>query len=201
MARIQKTKMALRQQRDALQRYERFVPTLELKKKQLKMEVMRLELRLEEKEEQRRALRRQVSEWVRLFAEDIGLDGHVEVAGVSTRDENIAGVDVQLLEVIEFAPESVDLFETPAWTDDGIDAVKKLTSLEIEIRLLESARSRLAEELRITTQRVNLFQKVKIPECEETIRIIQIALGDEQIASVARAKSAKKRILEVDWAR
>jgi V/A-type H+/Na+-transporting ATPase subunit D len=40
---------------------------------------------------------------------------------------------------------------------------------------------------------VNLFEKVKIPECKEAIRVIKIAIGDEQTAAVTRGKIAKSR--------
>ena len=49
----------------------------------------------------------------------------------------------------------------------------------------------LGEELRTTTQRVNLFEKVKIPEAKENIRVIRIFMGDQQTAAVARSKIAK----------
>ena len=51
----------------------------------------------------------------------------------------------------------------------------------------------VAEELQQTSQRVNLFEKVKIPECKEAIRVIKIALGDAQTSAVARGKIAKGR--------
>jgi V/A-type H+-transporting ATPase subunit D len=56
----------------------------------------------------------------------------------------------------------------------------------------------LREELRITTQRVNLFEKVKIPETKTNIRIIQIHLGDQQTAAVVRGKIAKNKIMKVE---
>ena len=51
----------------------------------------------------------------------------------------------------------------------------------------------ITEELRTTSQRVNLFEKVKIPACRENIRVIKIAIGDEQTAAVTRGKIAKSR--------
>jgi V/A-type H+-transporting ATPase subunit D len=41
---------------------------------------------------------------------------------------------------------------------------------------------------------VNLFEKVKIPEAKENIRVIKIYLGDQQIAAVVRGKIAKNKI-------
>ncbi|NQT28218.1 MAG: hypothetical protein HQ570_01315, partial [Candidatus Omnitrophica bacterium] len=39
-----------------------------------------------------------------------------------------------------------------------------------------------------------LFEKVKIPEARETIRVIQIHLGELQTAEVVRGKIAKAKI-------
>jgi V/A-type H+-transporting ATPase subunit D len=54
----------------------------------------------------------------------------------------------------------------------------------------------LSKELRTTTQRVNLFEKVKIPECKENMRIIRIYLGDVDTAGVVRSKIAKRKSQE-----
>jgi V/A-type H+-transporting ATPase subunit D len=41
---------------------------------------------------------------------------------------------------------------------------------------------------------VNLFEKVKIPECLDNIRRIKIYLGDQQANAVGISKVAKKKI-------
>ena len=85
-----------------------------------------------------------------------------------------------------------DLFASPTWVDDGMELVEKLIQLDVQKEILEEQRRRIQEELRTTNQRVNLFEKIKIPEARENIRIIKIFLGDEQTAAVARAKTAKR---------
>ena len=57
----------------------------------------------------------------------------------------------------------------------------------------ERQRELVTAELTTTSQRVNLFEKVKIPACKENIRVIKIAIGDEQTAAVTRGKIAKSR--------
>ncbi|MCD4823228.1 MAG: hypothetical protein K8S55_01360 [Phycisphaerae bacterium] len=52
----------------------------------------------------------------------------------------------------------------------------------------------MQKELIKIIQRVNLFEKVKIPESLEAIRRIRIHLGDEMTAAVGRAKIAKGKI-------
>ena len=49
-------------------------------------------------------------------------------------------------------------------------------------------------ELRTTTQRVNLFEKVKIPETKANIKKITVYLGDQQVAAVVRGKISKKNL-------
>ena len=75
--------------------------------------------------------------------------------------------------------------------------IEQVLRLRIENEILAEQHRLLAEELRITSQRVNLFEKVKIPECEGNIRVIRIFLGDAQTADVARSKLAKSKAPEV----
>jgi V/A-type H+-transporting ATPase subunit D len=51
--------------------------------------------------------------------------------------------------------------------------------------------------LRISTQRVNLFEKIKIPEAKEAIRVIKIHIGDQMTNAVGRSKIVKNKIEEV----
>ena len=112
---------------------------------------------------------------------------------VTTETGNIAGVPIPLFSGVTVTRKSLDLFDTPPWLDDAQDAIERILSLRAESTVLECQRARIAAELLTTSQRVNLFEKVKIPECKNNIRVIRIFLGDEQTASVARGKIAKRR--------
>jgi V/A-type H+-transporting ATPase subunit D len=74
-----------------------------------------------------------------------------------------------------------------------VDAATQILSLQCERVVYEEQRRLVTAELQQTSQRVNLFEKVKIPQCKEAIRVIKIALGDEQTAAVTRGKIAKSR--------
>lgn len=200
MARIKHTKNELKAQRDALKRFERYLPTLQLKKQQLHLEVRRLDAKVREHEEAEQARRKEVAGWVRLFAEPIDLSTYLRVGEVREIRGNIAGVTIPVLEEVRFERSQPDLFETAPWVDDGIALLAELIHLQIEGRILREQLRRLEVELRITTQRVNLFEKVKIPEARENIRIIRIFLGDQMAAGVARCKIAKKKLLEKEVA-
>ena len=128
------------------------------------------------------------------YFQQLGIEKLLAVREIHTDKGNIAGVDIPIYKGIDFDESPYDPFETPLWVDRGIESMKESFALMAEVATLERAASLLREELRITTQRVNLFEKVKIPEAKENIRVVNIFLGDEQTAAVVRGKIAKKKI-------
>ncbi len=196
MARIKHTKTALKGQRDALKRFQRYLPTLQLKKQQLQVEMRQLEAKIESRRDEEARALADLKAWVRLFAEPVGLERLVSVEAVDVGEGNIAGVAIPVLEDVRFRREMPDLFLSPPWVDDAVTMLEQLLRLRIELGILDEQHRCLGEELRTTTQRVNLFEKVKIPECSENIRVIRIFLGDEQTADVVRGKIAKGRSVE-----
>ena len=89
-----------------------------------------------------------------------------------------------------------DIYTEALWFDDAVAALKKIVELRMEREVIKKQYELIENELRVTTQRVNLFEKVKIPECKENIRTIQIYLGDMDTSAVARSKIAKKKLQE-----
>jgi V/A-type H+-transporting ATPase subunit D len=198
MAKIKHTKNELKAQNEALSRYQRFLPMLQLKKQQLQAEIQTVDAQLEEKQHLFASTMDGLNTWSALFAEPIALDELVSLDDIQTESGNIAGVSIPILKSVLINRAALDLFETPTWLDDAQDALSTLIEMRTAIEVLEQQRVLIAEELRTTSQRVNLFEKVKIPECKEHIRIIKIFLGDEQTAAVARGKLAKKRSEKVE---
>ena len=194
MAKIKLTKTELKAQTDALKRYQRFLPMLQLKKQQLQGEIADIVAKAEAVSAREQAVRGSLGAWVGLFAtgEDL-LGGLVAVKKVNTSNANIAGVEIPVFDGIETEVKPVDLWATPAWVDDAVTTLTDVLALQCERAVLERQRELVAEELRTTSQRVNLFEKVKIPDCRENIRVIKIAIGDEQAAAVTRGKIAKSR--------
>jgi V/A-type H+-transporting ATPase subunit D len=199
MPKIKLTKGELKKQRDSLKQFRRYLPTLQLKKQQLQMEILRWNTVVEEKLRQENSKRLAVLAWAGLLAEPgIPLKKWVAPAAVRKSVRNIAGIDVPVFEGAEFTEPDYDLFMTPAWVDAAIDLLRELSSHIEEIRIIKNAIEILKHELRITSQRVNLFEKVKIPEAEEAIRRIKIYIGDQMANAVGRSKSAKRKIEEYE---
>ncbi|RMD80281.1 MAG: V-type ATP synthase subunit D [Lentisphaerae bacterium] len=197
MAKIKFSKTELKAQRDALKRFQRFLPTLQLKKQQLQMEIRRLSEVINKTQQEFDEARQAIHDWISLFAceEAALLREQVRVQEVVLSTRNIAGVDIPVLDEVRFAPLTYDLFAASPWVDRAIEAFMRLLELQIRRMVEEEQRRRIEEELRTTSQRVNLFEKVKIPECKENIRVIQIYLGDQQTAGVGRAKIAKNKLV------
>jgi len=189
------TKNELKKQKDALKRYRRYLPTLLLKKQQLQLVIRQLEARLAAEAEKRAALADGAAGWLELFTEPFPFREWIRVGRVQTESANIAGVEIPVFKGLEFATAEHDLFMTPPWVDQAIELFARLARLDVEIGLLRTQVSLLAAELRVTSQRVNLFEKVKIPQAVEIIRRIHIFLGDQQTAAVVKGKTAKRNLV------
>lgn len=199
MAKVKLTKTAQKKERDDLKQYQRFLPTLQLKKQQLQMEMRSCLERIEKNEMREEEMKRSLHSWISLFGgeeESLRAAELVKVRRINTSELNIAGVDVPCFEGVDFENISYDLFKEDLWIDDALTVLRQIVELRIERRVIRKQYDLIRNELRVTTQRVNLFEKVKIPECKENIRKIGIYLGDMDTSAVARSKIAKKKLQE-----
>lgn len=194
MAKIRLTKNELKTQRDALKRFERFLPTLELKKKQLIQEIKKIEQSVETLDTRFEQGKERIDRYARLLSEDVNFTHLVSLRDVVTREGNIAGVPIPLFVEARMDLEEYDLFDTPLWVDRAVTQVSELVTWQAERSVLNQQLAKLERELKTTIQRVNLFEKVKIPECNNNIRRIQIYLGDQQTNAVVRGKIAKVKL-------
>src|SRR4030066_881158 len=201
MAKFKLNKEELKKKRDALRQYERFLPTLLLKKQQLQMEILHQINLLKEKEHLYEKQRELILGWAGLLGEaPQDLKAWLTPENVVTGARNIAGVDLPVFSSVEFLFVEYDLFLMPLWLDSALDMLKDLVALREEISVIQRGVEILKQELRITTQRVNLFEKVKIPEAKEAIRLIKIYIGDQMAISDVRSKIAKKKIETLELA-
>ena len=198
MSAVKLTKNELKKQKDALKRFQRYLPTLQLKKQQLQMIIRQVEQEHDALAREKDNRRRRLESWIGLFHDHTQPEDYVRPERVRTGSGNIAGVDIPIFEELTFADVRWNLLETPLWIDSGVDALKTLVEFDARLRVLDEQLRRLGAELRTTTQRVNLFEKVKIPETKEHIRTIRIYLGDQQTAAVVRGKIAKQNLVRAE---
>lgn len=194
MPKIRLTKNELKKNKDALKRFYRYLPMLQLKKKQLQLEIIKIQQAMQDEASATDKLRKEIMLWVDVFAEDVSVKDFISLKSINIDEGNIAGVDIPVFSGVEFAQEPYDFMVIPLWVDKAIEAVKQMLTQKAKISVLQRQSDILKEELRITTQRVNLFEKIKIPEAKENSRIIQIFLGELQTAEVVRGKIAKAKI-------
>jgi V/A-type H+-transporting ATPase subunit D len=193
MAKIKLTKNELKKQKDSLKMYRRYLPTLMLKKQQLQAEIRLTEVRLRELKEEKDNYDSSFKSWIAVYGEKgIFTLEILKITRIRTASGNIAGVNIPLFEGAEFETARYDLIHMPLWLDFAVEKMKQLILLDIEAQIVEEQRRRLDHELRVTTQRVNLFEKIKIPEARGNIKKIQVYLGDQQTAAVVRGKIAKR---------
>ncbi len=195
MAKLKLTKNELKSQKDALKMYERYLPTLTLKKQQLQSEIRTIDEKAKAVREQRKALEAEFEQWISVFGEkDAFKPGMVTVKNIKKGWGNIAGVKIPVYEGADFSRGDYDLYSTPLWIDMAADRMEKALELDLQANVLDEQVRLLSQELRTTTQRVNLFEKVKIPDTKKNIRKINVFLADEQVAAVVRSKISKKKL-------
>ncbi|MFH1654650.1 MAG: V-type ATP synthase subunit D [Pseudomonadota bacterium] len=171
-------------------RLERAIPTLDLRRKQLNREILDWERKFDEQEKRVIDLKRRFS----LNPHD-EIESLVEISDIKTSSTNIAGVVITLVESVDFKPVEYSRLITPPSFDKFVELRKKLFEEENRLEFLSTALELLEEELTITTQRINLFEKRLVPKGEDDIRYIKGRLEDGERASVMVAKIAQGKLL------
>ena len=199
MAKIKLTKNELKIQKDALKMYQRYLPTLTLKKQQLQSEIRIIEAKAASVRQERENLEKGFSSWIAVFSEESAFpDGIITVSNIRKGTGNIAGVTIPTFEGADFSKGDYDLYETPLWVDIAANHMEKAMSLDLEVEVLDEQVRLLEKELLSTSQRVNLFEKVKIPETQANIKKISIYMADQQVSAVVRSKISKRKIAARD---
>ena len=195
---IKLTRPELKRQRDALERFSRYLPMLKLKQQQLQMTIRQVDRERREVEAEARAAEEQFGRYRTILADVAGVnvEALAACAEVKTGTVNVAGVNIPVFEGVTFPEAAYSLFATPAWVDAALADLRAVNGINARLEIVRRRHDLLRRELTKIVQRVNLFEKVKIPEVREAIRVIRIHLGDEMTAGVARAKIAKSKLTE-----
>ena len=188
-------KSELTRLRRQLKMYDQFLPVLKLKKERLQVEHLRLKRELEAGRARFSAQRKAAESMEALLCEPLPIDlaALARATEVRISERVIAGVYVPVLEHVGFVDVDLPRFGLPAWVTRALPRLRAMVRGFKALEVLEEQTERIGHELRKATQKVNLFEKVLIPETKEVIRRIEIALGDQQVAAVCRGKLAKTK--------
>ncbi len=197
-SRVKLTKNELKKQKDDLKRFDRYLPTLKLKQQQLQSILQKILYQIKALQEKYHEYVHSIDTWIAVFGDSDAslIEQYIEHIKLEVEMQNIAGVDVPIYKELLVQLVDYDIYTTPYWLDDGISSLIDVLKIAAEIEVYQQQYEKIEKELRITIQRVNLFEKIKIPETKHNIRVIQIYLGDQQTAGVVRGKITKGRIVE-----
>jgi V/A-type H+-transporting ATPase subunit D len=194
MSKLAINKSSLKKQRDQMKLFQRFLPSLDLKRQQLMAEIKRSQEELENAEEEVRQLTQSLTGLMEpLGAYDIDLAGLVTIDQVIVEEENVVGVRLPVAREVKFRTAEYSLLAKPFWVDFLVEYLQRSCTMRVHLQVRRQRVRRLEVAVRKTTQRVNLFEKVLIPNAKENIKQIQIGLAEQERSAVVRSKIAKKK--------
>ncbi len=197
MARLALNKASLSRETRRLKTYQRFLPSLDLKRQQLIAERRQAARILEETERSLAELEERVRRELPMACNrDLDLEGLVTLQEVVIGEENRMGVRLPVIEHIDLQERPYSLLARPHWVDDLVKRVREAIELRLRVQVDRQRLALLEDAVQTVTQRVNLFEKVLIPRTEKNIKQIRIALSDAERAAVVRAKIAKRKRAE-----
>lgn len=196
MLQVKFTKSELRDQQNKLSQLQRYLPTLQLKKAMLQLEINQADQELDAVDSQYTKSKDQIKTFSSLLQEKIECDllSYCQIERVEKEYENIAGVEIPIFKSVIFSEEKYALFDTPIWTDAASKKIKQMLIFYETLNVVREKKRALEKELEEVSIRVNLFEKVLIPRAKENIKKIKIFLGDQQLAEISQAKVAKAKI-------
>ncbi len=195
MSDLKLTKTELRAQQMRLMQFLRYLPTLQLKKSMLQFEVMAADMEISRLRDDLSLSMRQAEAFAPFLVEKVSIDlvGSADILHVKKRYENVAGIEIPILDAVVFREMQYALFDTPPWADRAIEILRDLAAVREKLVIADEKKEALEKELREVSIRVNLFEKILIPRSKENISKIRIFLGDQQLAAIATAKVAKRK--------
>ncbi len=194
MAKLQLSKSALAEQKKHLKTYQRFLPSLDLKRQQVMAERAKAQQALATTRREIERFQKEAGEKLPMLAiSEVDLTDLAKLTKINLGTENVVGTRLPKLESIEVEVRPYALMARPQWVDRTAEILHDMLELRIRVQVEERRLILLEQAVKTVTQRVNLFDKVLIPTAQQNIKRIQIYLSDLQTAGVARSKLAKKK--------
>lgn len=187
---FQYNKTALQNLRRQLSIREKALPTLKSKEAALRLEVRKITAEIDLLKEEYDMIVKENQNYNGFWTEFPKI---VKIKNIISEQKNIAGVRVAILNKIDFALEQISLFNMPSWIRLAISMFERLMTIQIRIEMTEARLNALAYARKKTTQKVNLYEKVQIPEYRMAIIKIKRYMEDEDNLSKSSQKIVKER--------
>ena len=194
MARLKLSKSSLQQQNIQLRLYQKLLPSLDMKRRQLMAEHKKAREELERADAAITALEAKIgAELPMIAATKIDLRSLVRMTGVEVSTQNIAGIRVPRLDAVECETAPYSYLVRPPWVDRFVERLRDAAEQRLRARIIGERVEILGKAARRITQRVNLFDRILIPTAKENIRRIRVYLGDVDREAVIRSKLSKAK--------
>lgn len=201
MRKVALNKSTLNKENGKVKAYKKFVPALDLKRKQLLVARAKARESLLKGTEELEALHREVSEQLPMLANFPGaVDNLIDVQEIKVSQVNLVGLLLPEITSLKLAIKPYSFLTTDHWMDHLARLLIKATEIELQQKILNKRLELLDKGVQKTTQRLNLFDKVLIPRAQKNIRKIRIVLSDNERAAVVTSKIAKNKRLKAEQA-
>lgn len=202
MAKLRLSKNSLQQQQQQLKLYQKLLPSLDLKRRQLMVEAQQARAEYNAAITAVESLEARVGQELPMLADDeLDVGGLVTMRGYRAGERNVVGIRLPVLEHVDFVVAEYSRLATPAWIDILVKQLKLAAEARVRARIAAQCVATLDEAVRRITQRVNLFERILIPTARQNIQRIRIFLGDTERAAVVSSKLAKIKQQQAggDW--
>ena len=194
MARLALSKSSLSKQQSQLKTFERFLPSLDLKRRQLLGVRNKAVKQLAQTEQEINSYTDQLGARLPMVSDrEIKVSGLIKVTDVRLGKENIVGTHLPTLEQVDFAVADYPMLSKPHWVDNMMEELRVIMELKLRAQVERERVALLEAAVRTITQRVNLFDKVLIPRTRSNIKRIKIYLSDAERAAVINSKISKRK--------
>lgn len=193
---FQYNKTSLQQLNKELKIRVNALPTLQAKEAALRIEVKKARAEVDEVQKKLDQKKEDLSSTYRLWVEFP--EGLIRVKEVDLSIKKIAGVKTPVYENVEYDVQPFSMFNLPSWIPQGIELLKQNAALEVQKEVAQKKVEILEYARKKTTQKVNLYEKVQIPEYQEAILKIKRFMEDEENLAKASQKILKERMARAE---
>ncbi|MEO0853696.1 MAG: V-type ATP synthase subunit D, partial [Cyanobacteria bacterium J06648_11] len=160
MARLALNQSSLTQQKRQLKTFQDYLPSLDLKRRQLVAEQSKARKTLQSNQAKLAGIEAVVATKMPMLGNDsIELTHLVKLGNVRTREENIVGTRLPKLDRVDIVVRDYALLGKPQWVDSLVEFLKAAVELKVQILVASKRLELLDDAVRTITQRVNLFDK------------------------------------------